>query len=169
MAFYNMSGTSEKTFKIGPNGVSLTSKEIVSGESAAIKYLITNQKDADGNELRLAYEKTTEPIYDTFIKSSDVSTIQYTDSQVKFVLRNGNVIILNQNFGDVKGPNSSTDNAIALFDGTSGKQLKDSGAAIANQITDTNADSTDVATINAVVGYVGTLSEALKKRLEGSL
>lgn len=167
MAYSNLSGTTMKSFKIGPNGVSLTSTAVTNGESVARKYLKTNQKDGD-KELYLAYTDTADPIYDTFIKSSDIASFSYSENKLKIMLRNGSSIDILQD--SIIGPNSSVDGAIALFNGTSGKQLKDSEKTISNTINEEAATNDNIVpTTSAVLGYVGTLSDALKKRLEGKI
>lgn len=169
MAYSNLSGTTMKSFKIGPNGVSLTSTAVTNGSGTIKRFLKTNQKDND-KELYLAYTDSTEPIYDTFIKSSEISSFSYTDSKILFRLRTGEEIELLQTTGDVKGPSSSLDSSIALFDGTDGKKIKDSATTISSDIsTDTETSNGTVPTTGAVIGYVGVLSDALKKRLEGNL
>ncbi len=51
--------------------------------------------------------------------NKDLVTKEYVDNAVGGITA-----------GDVSGPNSSTDGNIAVFDGTTGKQIKDSGANI---------------------------------------
>jgi len=76
-------------------------------------------------------------------------------------LRSGSAITIG-NAGDVSGPVSSTNNNIVLFDGTSGKTIKDSGRSIVDSVSDSDSASLNLPSAGAVVGYVGTLSEALK-------
>jgi len=60
--------------------------------------------------------------------------------------------------GDVTGPDSATDNNIAVFDGATGKLIKDSGVSIFDVITtsDLQSGSTDIGngvdTISVVFG-----------------
>lgn len=167
MAFTNSSGTINKSFKIGPNGVSLTSKAIQNGNIS--KYLLTNQKDGD-KEIYLAYTDSPNPIYDTFIKSSDISSFSYIGNSLNIELRNGTTIVLNQTVGDVVGPDSSNDSSIVLFNGTDGKKIKDSNKTISDSIDDSDTNKINkIPTSNAVIDYVGVLSDALKKRLDGKI
>lgn len=168
MAYENLSGTTKKSFKFGPNGVALSSEAVKSGEKNAKKYLISNQKNDAGTDfLRVAYEDPNEPIYDTFIKSSDISSISYGNNVIMFHLRDGSQITINKNMtGDVKGPDSATPDAIALFDGDSGKVIKDSGKVMSDEVTD---DSSQIPTSAAVIKYVGKVETPLRERLEGTL
>jgi hypothetical protein len=79
-----------------------------------VPQLTTNQRDA----IPIAnLEKRGGIIYNT------------TDNVFQF-FQNGNWINLNSSGGNVVGPNTSTANNIAVFDGTTGKIIKDSGVAI---------------------------------------
>lgn len=160
MAFYNMSGTTAKAFTVGPNGVQLASSAVVNGKQFLT---VKNQLDKDGNPLKIAYEND---IYDAFIQSSDILSLTYSGNNLTVSLRNGNSVVIGS--GTVQGPDSATDGGIAIFNGTSGKQIADSGAKIVDTI-DGDAPTKDVPSVNAVVGFVGAFSDALKLRLEGKI
>lgn len=166
MAYMNLKGTTEKSFKIGPNGVVLSTKAIVQSNGTIDKYLLTNQKDGE-KDLYLALTDQTIPIYDTFISSSDIKSLSTNNNnELTINLRNGSSFKLSQTF--LVGPESSTDGAIALFDGTDGKKLKDSQKKIVDEINDQNITA-NIPSVAAVVNYVGVLSDALKARLEGKI
>lgn len=63
--------------------------------------------------------------------------------------------------GDVVGPASATDTAIAIYDGTTGKLLKDSGATIdgSGNITANNISGTNTGDQTSIVGITGTKAE----------
>ena len=166
MAYSNIKGTTCPSFKIGPNGVSLSSSAVV-GSTIPAKYLKTNQVDAEGNPLYLLF--TDDPAaYDSYIKNSDISSITYLSNSLVISMKDGTTFTLSKTI--VSGPSSSTDEAIALFDGTTGSVLKDSGKKISENIEEASTETMDsVPTTGAVIGYIGVLSDALKQRLNGSL
>lgn len=180
MAYQNLKGTTHKTFKIGPNGVRLESRAIKT-KGVDIRYLYTNNKDIYGKDLKVAYSSGDEAdIYDAFIQSSDILKISYSSGSIRLTLRepleSGETEITLDKFltgGGVSGPDSSTADAIVLFDDATGQKLKDSQRTISDTITtdDTsvNNNGTNVPSIDAVVNYVGEFSNALKARLEGKI
>ena len=170
MAFYNLSGTTKPSFKIGPNGVLLSSTVVTVGQNVTRKYLITpDQLNSNDSPYRLAFEDPDRPIYDTFISSTNVAGITTSGNQVTFNLRDGSTITLGTN-EMVVGPNSSTDSAVPLFNGTTGKILKDSGRQISDEINDSTtavASQNNLVSAAAVIDYVGSITELLESRLEG--
>lgn len=179
MAYENLKGTTSKSFKIGPNGVKLSSSAVErvneKGEKTLVKCLVTDQI-LDDKPLEVAYVKQGDDIYDTFIQSSEIRKISYgSDGTISFILKDGGNITINQllTSGDVVGPDSSTPDAIVVFEDSTGKKIKDSSRIISdsftNDDTSQNNNGMNVPSIQAVVGYVGEVSEPLKQRLEGNL
>ena len=89
MAYENLSGTTKKSFKFGPNGVALSSEAVKSGEKNARRYLISNQKndvanqplreptssndDSQSSETGFAnFELTIEHIFDNILIKEDM-------------------------------------------------------------------------------------------------
>ena len=62
----------------------------------------------------------------------------------------GNAVWTTLSFGDVVGPASSTNNHLAIFDGTTGKLLKDSSPIVVNGGTVTNVTSLTVTNLTVV-------------------
>lgn len=176
MAYQNLSGTTKKSFKIGPGGVILTSTATKDGDKIR-KYLMVNQTNDEGHNLRVAFESENEPIYDTFIKSSDIGSISYTNNKVIFKLRNNTEIVLDlllTSVDAVGAPETSTEDAIAIFEapvtdeaGNTKHRLKDSGLKIERSDI-TNDPENTVPSSQAVVNYVGGVSEPLRQRLGGT-
>lgn len=88
----------------------------------------------------------------TLVSGTNIKTVNG-----ETLLGSGNVVISGGGgSGDVVGPASSVDNNIAVFDGATGKLLKDGGAAVSSLATtsqlstkqDTLVSGTDIKTIN---------------------
>lgn len=76
-------------------------------------------------------------------------------------------LLSNYGSGDVKGPNTGVVNNLVVFGTTDGKTIKDSGKKIVTSIG--NGSNNEIPTTKAVLNYIGTLSTALRNRLNGSL
>lgn len=193
MATYsNISGTTKKSFKFGPNGVTLSTKAITT-DSGTIKKLITDQV-IDDRYYQLAYEDPNDPIYakfDGFIASENISKLQNTQNGLRIYLKKPSddgqttpdYIDITTNITAVSGPENAIDGDIVLFDGNTGKAIKDSNFKI-NQSTnlkdyityDSNnnpvinkAAENTVATTTSILSYIGVLDKGLADRLEGKL
>lgn len=82
-------------------------------------------------------------------------TIVYVIDEDEFYWYDGtDWIVLPKNFGDVVAPASSTDNAIARFDGATGKLLKDSIVFISDTGSVTGSTNVDTGIVNATTGNI---------------
>lgn len=169
MAYQNLKGTTNKTFKIGPRGVMLKTvairNEVSEVSKETVEYIkrLAVQESPNSDTRLVAYKDEM----DAFIRSDDILRISHDSvGGITITLRSGEIISLGSTGkGDVKGPDSSTPDAIVLFNGDSGKQIKDSGSKISETILDSEANN--VPTIGAVIGYIGEVSTPLKMRLQG--
>lgn len=144
-------------------------------------YFISHQINAEW-EVGTGHMSTANTLVrDTVIASSNANGLVNFSSGTKIIVNDTPASI---SFGgDVDGPASATDNAIARFDGTTGKLIQNSGASIddSGNITATNLSGTNtgnqtitltgdvtgsgtgsfvatLATVNANVGSFGTAS-----------
>lgn len=176
MAYQDIKGTTAETFKIGRKGISLSSKAIRNPENNKLikKYLVASYKNDAGEkeEYKLLYD------FDVEIPNVDLAKIGYsTDSEgnkiIVFALASGGTIELPLTMTGVKGPETSTPDAIATFADESGKVLQDSGRKFSDSIDikteEDNKNSKDIPSVSAVVGYVGAISDIVTQRMDGEL
>lgn len=78
------------------------------------------------------------------------STINFTGGATLTTTPNGVNVDIPSGGGDVSGPSSSTDNAIARFDGTDGKTLQDSGILIDDSDNVTGVNQLDIDSANGI-------------------
>lgn len=75
-----------------------------------------------------------DPKQDLLVSGTNIKTVNGNS-----LLGSGNLVIAGGGSGDVVGPATATNNAVALFDGTTGELLKDSGAILQANVLDTTA------------------------------
>ena len=163
----NSNGTIKRTFKLGPDGLKLISKEILNSTGSLERYrlYIKDNLSEDPNKV----------LYDTDIPSSAIISSTYSENNetVTFLLKDQTTITLPtiaHDLGGIKGPDTSVALDIAVFSDTTGKILSDGGAKITDAIDSEDANITSKVPNNkAVVDYVGTFSDALLARLKGQI
>ena len=184
--FQNLSGTTSKSFRIGPKGLTLVSEAVTEADKDIIKRFKVEGTGLE-NDPYLAYDVDI-PIY--AIESIDTNeetgktTITLFNRDTKETT--SFTIITNINnvgAGNVSGPESSIEGGIAVFADNTGTKLADSQKKISEKINSTSAyvqtdlerqkneveNASSIPTNAAVVDYVGELSEALRLRLAGAL
>lgn len=175
MAYQNISGTTKKSFMIGPNGVLLSSKAVKGDDGKIKKFLVVRDSEAEDAsefkvELRDPIHEDKDSIYDSFIESSDIKSMAFTNNSLILNLRNGDKIALDKLLTGVeyKGEEPSTPDAITVFADENGN-IKDSKKTFSDEIDDSLEDKlTDIIpSVKAVVGYVGEVSQPLSQRLDG--
>lgn len=167
MAINNSNGTTKRTFKLGPDGLKLISKEVTNATGDLERYRLYVK---DGSS-----EDPNKVLYDTDIPASAVISTTYSEDNetVTFILKDNTKITLPtvaHDLGGVKGPDSSVALDIAIYSDTTGQVLADSGSKIVTTIEeDDESISSKIPNNKAVVDYVGTFSDALLARLKGKI
>ena len=182
--FTNSSGTTAKSYQFGKDGLVVYSEAATNQQSQQILKRYLKVRDPNGNrpDEKIAY-----------ISSLVIQSCQLNgNNTVTFTLNTGESFTINStvNTGTVSGPASSKIGDVAIFSTTTGNAIKDSNSCITNtlenidaiadalnnengavrsEIAQTVENSADLPTAMAVIDYVGTLSDALKRRLDGNL
>lgn len=140
----------------GANGLVSTGVTINGTDDISGARNITGTGQIAGATLDVGSTTAVDSILDEDDLSSDSATALATQQSIKAY-----VDAQIGGSGDVSGPASSTDSAFALFDGTTGKLIKDSATTIS--IDDTLASDSDslIPTEQAVKGYVDTTASTL--------
>lgn len=182
--FTNTSGTTAKSYQFGKDGLKVYTQAAVDTQSEKVlnRYLKVNDPLSTENDETIAY------ISSIVVQSCTING----NNTVTFTLNTGESFTVSSalNSDSVHGPSASNIGNVAVFDSTDGKSIADSNSCITNKIenidniaaalNDSNGsvrseiaenvkNSTDLPTAMAVIDYVGTLSEALQRRLNGTL
>lgn len=109
--------------------------------------------------------------------STDLAAVGTTVGEIVFVLDTESLyywdgaswVELLDGVADMSGPGSSTDNALALFDGVTGKVLKAASAITASRALASDASGVPVAvaTTDVELGYVNGVTSAIQTQLDG--
>lgn len=169
MAYENLKGTLKKSFKIGSNGVMLTSHALI---DESYKFLKINK-----NPVIVFQNENEDGVvsdYDGLLNNDFIKSISYFNDTVSFNLTNGESIKIKKyhEVGNVSSVNEQLTNPdeVVVFNGTNNKEIKSSKLVIKNEINETG---NGLVTVNAVTKYVenfvGEVSNPLESRLKGSL
>lgn len=167
MAIYkNIDGTTKSSFKIGKNTISFTQSEVIDGQETLMKVAI-KEKDKDPRYLVFDDEISIPKTFCSGITQNEAGT--ETTFKIRTEKGEEYITVKTHNVG-VKGPSEAVAGNLAAFKDNTGQEIMDAGVNVSNSIEiDGNSVTVtqSVPSVQAVVDYVGDISEILARRVRG--
>lgn len=169
--YKNIDGTSKKSFRIGAKGLVLSTGtvEATAPNQEKLKQLLVDGKAVVTEDSFLIPRE----LVSKFKLSSDESECEFEYKYYDYSSETWKVQTVKLKTtpqlpdGIVQGTTDSKDGNIAVFDGNSGKKIKDADYRILSDIFNSSDDSKEIPTFKAVKDYVGEVEKPLRMRATG--
>lgn len=171
----NIDGTTKPAFKIGARGISLV-PEAVQDEESLRRVLKLFLKDDNGNIEELLSSGNIEipkRVCSKIETKEDKTIFTFETFDIesrKWIKEEISIDNYIEQKNSITGPETSVKGNLVSFADDTGKKIEDSNISVSGKI-DTKESNNDskVPTVDAIIGYVGDITDILNQRIKGNI